>query len=61
MEYIVDNIARDLTYEWLMYKHYAHRIPSITYSFGLFDANKHFIGYEITKEYFDIACERIKQ
>ena len=23
--------------------------------------NRHFIGYEITKEYFDIAQERIKQ
>ena len=22
---------------------------------------RHFIGYEITKEYYDIACERIKQ
>ena len=61
MDYIVDSIARNLTYEWLKYKHYAHRIPSITYSFGLFDVNRHFIGYEIAKEYYDIACERIKQ
>lgn len=25
------------------------------------EEKKHFIGYEITKEYFDIAQERIKQ
>lgn len=25
--------------EWLLYKHYAHRIPSISYAFGLFDIN----------------------
>jgi hypothetical protein len=23
--------------EWLLYKHYAHRIPSISYAFGLYD------------------------
>ena len=44
MGYIVDSIARDLTYEWLKYKHYAHRIPSISYSFGLFDENNHIVG-----------------
>ena len=25
------------TYDWLLYKHYAHRIPSISYAFGLYD------------------------
>ena len=30
------SIKKDLCKEWLLYKHYAKRIPSITYSFGLF-------------------------
>lgn len=28
------------TKEWLLRKHYAHRMPSITYAFGLYDNNK---------------------
>lgn len=23
--------------EWVLYKHYAHRVPSIVYSFGLYE------------------------
>lgn len=34
--YNVESIKKDQTYEWLMYKHYAKRLPSISYSFGLF-------------------------
>ena len=33
----VRKIPKELTYEWLRKKHYAHRIPSISYSFGLYD------------------------
>jgi hypothetical protein len=28
------------TYPWLLKKHYAKRIPSISYAFGLFDADR---------------------
>lgn len=34
--YIVKPIKKELCKEWLLYKHYAKRIPSISYSFGLF-------------------------
>jgi len=30
-------IKKSDTYDWLLHKHYAKRIPSISYSFGLFD------------------------
>jgi hypothetical protein len=30
--------------EWLLYKHYAHRIPSISFAFGLMNENKHLQG-----------------
>ena len=33
----VQRIPPGETYEWLLKKHYAHRIPSITYAFGLYD------------------------
>ena len=32
-------IQYDDTKEWLLYKHYARRMPSITYAFGLYDGN----------------------
>lgn len=32
-------IPREQTKEWLIYKHYAGRMPSISYSFGLYDGN----------------------
>ena len=34
--YKVESINKDQTHEWLLYKHYAKRLPSISYSFGLF-------------------------
>lgn len=34
--YKVKSIKKELCKEWLLYKHYAKRIPSIMYSFGLF-------------------------
>jgi hypothetical protein len=37
-KYSVKPIDSDQTYEWLLYKHYAKRIPSISYAFGLFEA-----------------------
>ena len=34
---IVRAIASNQTHDWLMRVHYAHRLPSISYAFGLFD------------------------
>jgi hypothetical protein len=36
-EYTVMRIPKEQTYEWLLKKHYAKRIPSISYSFGLYE------------------------
>lgn len=38
-KYIVLPIKSEQTYDWLLHKHYAKRIPSISYAFGLFDKN----------------------
>ena len=35
--YIVQQIPSSETHDWLLHKHYAKRIPSITWAFGLFD------------------------
>lgn len=35
----MQSIPSKETYEWLLKKHYAHRIPSISYAFGLFEDN----------------------
>tara|TARA_Y100000361_G_C11135622_1_gene331725 strand:+ start:777 stop:1442 length:666 start_codon:yes stop_codon:yes gene_type:complete len=37
--YKVKSIKKELCKEWLLYKHYAKRIPTIIYSFGLFEKN----------------------
>ena len=39
MNYEVKPIEHYECKEWLLYKHYAKRLPSISYSFGLFDDN----------------------
>jgi hypothetical protein len=39
-KYYVERITFQDCKEWLLYKHYAHRIPSISYAFGLFDNDK---------------------
>jgi hypothetical protein len=36
-KYDVKPIKSFETYDWLMHKHYARRIPSISYAFGLYD------------------------
>lgn len=36
-KYCVKPIDSDQTYDWLLHKHYAKRIPSISYAFGLFE------------------------
>ena len=43
-KYTVESIPKHETYDWLLYKHYARRIPSISYSFGLFDGSGTLIG-----------------
>lgn len=35
-KYKVNPIPTELTKDWLLNKHYAHRLPSISYSFGLY-------------------------
>tara|TARA_R110000737_G_scaffold86681_2_gene119382 strand:+ start:3222 stop:4526 length:1305 start_codon:yes stop_codon:yes gene_type:complete len=37
--YKVSSIKKDLTYEWILKKHYSGRLPSICFSFGLFKDN----------------------
>ena len=41
--YKVESIKSKETYDWLLHKHYAKRIPSISYAFGLFK-NKELLG-----------------
>ena len=36
--YKVKSIKKELCKEWLLYKHYAKRVPPISYAFGLFDS-----------------------
>jgi hypothetical protein len=38
-KYKVFSIESQMTYDWLLHKHYAKRIPSISYAFGLYDQN----------------------
>jgi hypothetical protein len=38
-KYSVKSIDSYLTHDWLLHKHYAKRIPSISYSFGLYNDN----------------------
>ena len=42
-KYSVQSIKASETHEWLLYKHYAKRIPSISYAFGLYE-DKTLIG-----------------
>lgn len=39
-KYYVERIFFDDYKEWILKKHYAHRMPSISYAFGLFDDKK---------------------
>ena len=40
MNYEVKTVTYEECKEWLLYKHYAKRMCSISYSFGLFDGLK---------------------
>jgi hypothetical protein len=42
--YTIKSIDNFQTKEWLIYKHYAKRIPPIEYAFGLFDINNKLQG-----------------
>ncbi len=35
-KYTVRSIKKEQTYEWILKKHYAHRLPSLSFCFGLF-------------------------
>lgn len=37
LQYLVKEIPKEQTYEWLLKKHYAHRIPSLTRALGLYN------------------------
>ena len=39
-KYTIESIKPSETYDWLLHKHYAKRIPSIMFAFGLFDNEK---------------------
>ena len=39
LEYNVRQIPAWQTYEWILKKHYAHRLPSISYAFGIYNDN----------------------
>ena len=39
LPFVVRSIDNSICKEWLLYKHYAKRIPPIEYAFGLFDEN----------------------
>lgn len=39
-DFYVESIPKEETYDWLIHKHYAHCLPNIIYSFGLFDKDK---------------------
>ena len=41
--YTVESIKSSETYDWLLHKHYAKRIPSISYAFVLYK-DRHFLG-----------------
>ena len=43
-EYKVIPIPSGQTHDWLLNKHYAKRIPSISYAFGLYDSNNDLQG-----------------
>jgi hypothetical protein len=43
-KYEVRAIPRDQTKEWLLHKHYAKRMPSISYAFGLYDTKNDLQG-----------------
>ncbi len=60
-DYKVRAIPREQTYDWLLKKHYAHRIPSISYAFGLYDKGNILqgvctFGYPPNYEYNDGKC-----
>ena len=42
--YRVEPIPKEQTHEWLLKKHYAHRIPPIMESFGLYDGDRKLQG-----------------
>ncbi len=60
-QYMVRGIPPKQTHEWLLKKHYAHRIPSISYAYGLYDKSNILqgvctFGYPPNYEYNDGVC-----
>jgi len=57
--YQVKGIPKEQTHEWLLKKHYAHRIPSISYAFGLYDAENILQGvctFGMTPNYIEMKA-----
>lgn len=44
MKYTVKQITYDDVVPWLVNIHYAHRVPSISFAFGLFDETNYLVG-----------------
>lgn len=43
-DYSVKRVKHEETYSWLLKKHYARRMPSISFAFGLYDSNSKLQG-----------------
>lgn len=43
-DFSVKSVTYDELKEWMLYKHYAHRMPQVVYSFGLYDKNNILVG-----------------
>lgn len=39
LDYKVESIKAQESYDWILHKHYANRIPSISFAFGIYDKN----------------------
>lgn len=44
LDYTVMRIPFEDCKQWCLYKHYAHRIPSISYAYGLYDREHVIVG-----------------
>lgn len=58
--YSVRRLYKNESHEWLLKKHYAHRIPPISFSFGLYDKENILVGIcTIGKPASNSLCEGI--
>ena len=58
-KYSVKSIDSALCKEWLLYKHYAKRLPSISFAFGLFNTENLLVGvctFGMPPNYMEMMC-----